>query len=100
MPIEKFTFYTSSIKEAAEISNHLKKLPKKTLKSLESLESTEEIGIDSPVALKYLIRIFPITGEITKLESPKESSYCNNETRFKNKGMKYHVLHQPPIWLK
>ncbi len=99
MAIEKFTFYANTIKEINWITKHLKKLPKETLKSLESLESTEDIGIDSPVSVKNLIRVYPINGEIIGFKGPKGSKDYSHETRFTYKKIEYSVFKQPPRWL-
>lgn len=100
MAIEKFTFYADTIKEINWITKHLKKLPRKTLKSLESLTSTKNIGIDSPVSVKNLIRIYPLSGEIREFDSPAESNDYSTGTRFKHKGIEYCIFKQLPPWLK
>ncbi len=97
MAIEKFTFYASTIEEINWITKHLKKLPKETLKSLESIE---DIGIDSSASVKNLIRIYPITGEINRMNCPTNSNICSKDIRFKYRGIEYMIFKQPPFWLK
>ena len=100
MTIKEFTFYTNNIEEVGWITKHLKQLPKKTLRSLESIESAENIGIDSPISVKNLIRIYPINGEIKNFNEYKKIREYSYATEFTHKKITYTIFKQPPKWLK
>ncbi len=100
MLTEIYTFYADNFEEVRKITQHLNKLPKETLKSLEAISSTTSLGIDTPVSVPNLIRIYPLNGNLEKFEGPIGSTNGTNSTRFTNKGMKYSVFKQTPPWIE